>query len=50
MVGGWLAQEGGPIDAVFGSFEKTALWVIFAISLAALAFAWYLVKEVLSAP
>ena len=47
---GWLAQEGGPIHAVFGSFEDTALWVIFGISLVALLFAWYLVREVLSAP
>jgi K(+)-stimulated pyrophosphate-energized sodium pump len=47
---GWLAQEGGPINAVFGSFEDKALWVILAISLAALVFAWYLVREVLSAP
>ena len=47
---GWLAQEGGPIDAVFGSFENTALWVIFGISLVALLFAWYLVREVLRAP
>jgi K(+)-stimulated pyrophosphate-energized sodium pump len=46
---GWLAQEGGPIDAVFGDFENTALWVIFGISLVALVFAWYLVREVLSA-
>ena len=47
---GWLAQEGGPIQAVFGSFEDTALWVIFGISLVALLFAWYLVREVLRAP
>jgi K(+)-stimulated pyrophosphate-energized sodium pump len=47
---GWLAQEGAPIDAVFGSFEITALWVIFGISLVALLFAWYLVREVLKAP
>ena len=47
---GWLAQEGGPINAVFGSFEDTALWVIFGISLVALLFAWYLVREVLRAP
>ena len=45
---GWLAQEGGPIEAVFGSFEDTALWVIFGISLVALLFAWYLVREVLA--
>ena len=47
---GWLAQEGGPIKAVFGSFEDTALWVIFGISLVALLFAWYLAREVLRAP
>ncbi len=47
---GWLAQEGGPINAVFGSFEDRALWVILGISLVALVFAWYLVREVLSAP
>ena len=46
---GWLAQEGS-IDAVFGSFENTALWVIFAVSIVALLFAWYLVREVLKAP
>lgn len=47
---GVLAQEGGPIEAVFGSFENNALWVILVISLAALVFAYYLVREVLSAP
>src|SRR3954469_2290047 len=47
---GWLAQEGGAIEAVFGSSEKAALWVIFGISIVALLFAWYLVREVLSAP
>ncbi len=47
---GWIAQEGGPIKAVFGSFEDTALWVIFGISLVALLFAWYLAREVLRAP
>jgi K(+)-stimulated pyrophosphate-energized sodium pump len=46
---GVLAQEGGPIDAVFGSFETKALWVILLISLVALAFAYYLVREVLAA-
>ena len=44
-----LAQEGG-IKAVFHSFENNALWVIFVISLLALAFAYYLVREVLAAP
>jgi K(+)-stimulated pyrophosphate-energized sodium pump len=47
---GVLAQEGGPIRAVFGSFENNALWVILVISLIALAFAYYLVREVLAAP
>src|SRR5919205_4472936 len=47
---GVLAAEGGPIDAVFGAFENKALWVVFAISLVALAFAYYLVREVLGAP
>jgi len=47
---GVLAQEGGPIQAVFGPFENNALWVIFAVSLVALVFAYYLVREVLSAP
>ena len=50
MLHGVLAQEGGPIDAVFGSFETRALWVILLISLVALAFAYYLVREVLAAP
>jgi K(+)-stimulated pyrophosphate-energized sodium pump len=47
---GVLAQEGGPINAVFGSFETNALWVILLVSLVALAFAYYLVREVLAAP
>src|SRR3954465_15423407 len=46
---GWLAQEGGTIEAVFGSSEKAALWVILGISIVALVFAWYLVREGLSA-
>ena len=45
-----LAQEGGAIDAVFGSFESTMLWLILGVSFVALAFAYYLVREVLSAP
>jgi K(+)-stimulated pyrophosphate-energized sodium pump len=47
---GILAQEGGPLEVVFGSTEVTYLWVILAISLLALAFAYYLVREVLAAP
>jgi K(+)-stimulated pyrophosphate-energized sodium pump len=50
LLHGVLAQEGGPIDAVFGSFETNALWVILVISLVALVFAYYLVREVLAAP
>jgi K(+)-stimulated pyrophosphate-energized sodium pump len=49
-VSGVLAQEGGAIKAVFGSFENNALWVILVISLIALVFAYYLVREVLGAP
>ena len=45
-----LAQESGPINAVFGSFEDRALWLVLGISLVALAFAYYLVREVLAAP
>ncbi|HWO70781.1 MAG TPA: sodium-translocating pyrophosphatase [Actinomycetota bacterium] len=45
-----LAQEGGAIEAVFGAFERNALWVVLAISLVALLFAYYLVREVLAAP
>ncbi|MBI2238107.1 MAG: sodium/proton-translocating pyrophosphatase, partial [Actinobacteria bacterium] len=45
-----LAQEGGAIDAVFRSFETNALWVILGVSLLALVFAYYLVREVLAAP
>ncbi|WP_454777803.1 sodium-translocating pyrophosphatase [Georgenia muralis] len=44
------AAEGAPLQAVFGPFEMTALWVILAISLLALAFAYKLVREVLGAP
>ncbi|HUL86487.1 MAG TPA: sodium-translocating pyrophosphatase [Actinomycetota bacterium] len=47
---GWLAQESGPIEAHFGSAEARALWLIFGVSLVALLFAWYLVREVLAAP
>jgi K(+)-stimulated pyrophosphate-energized sodium pump len=46
---GVLAAEGGPIDAVFGAFEIRALWVVLGISLVALVFAFYLVREVLAA-
>ncbi|HEX9124460.1 MAG TPA: sodium-translocating pyrophosphatase [Actinomycetota bacterium] len=45
-----LAAEGEAIKAVFGSFEDRALWVVLVISLIALVFAYYLVREVLAAP
>ncbi|HEV8564741.1 MAG TPA: sodium-translocating pyrophosphatase [Actinomycetota bacterium] len=45
-----MAQESGPIDVVFRSFEDRALWVILFVSLIALAFAYYLVREVLASP
>jgi K(+)-stimulated pyrophosphate-energized sodium pump len=48
-VHGVLAQEGGPIQADFGSFETNSLWIILLISLSALVFAYYLVREVLGA-
>jgi K(+)-stimulated pyrophosphate-energized sodium pump len=44
-----LAQEAGSIKASFGSFEDRALWVILGISILALLFAYYLVREVLAA-
>jgi K(+)-stimulated pyrophosphate-energized sodium pump len=47
---GLLAQEGGPIDVVFGSYEDNALLVILVISLLALAVAYYFSREVLAAP
>jgi K(+)-stimulated pyrophosphate-energized sodium pump len=49
-VHGILAQEGGPLEVVFGAEEVSYLWVIGVISLLALAFAYYLVREVLAAP
>jgi K(+)-stimulated pyrophosphate-energized sodium pump len=48
-VHGILAQESGPLQVIFTSKETTYLWVIFVISLVALAFAYYLVREVLAA-
>jgi K(+)-stimulated pyrophosphate-energized sodium pump len=45
-----LAQEGGRITAIFGSFEDAALWVILGISVLALVVAWVLRKGVLAAP
>jgi K(+)-stimulated pyrophosphate-energized sodium pump len=45
-----LAQEGGRINATFGTLENNALWVILCVSFVALATAWVLVKGVLAAP
>ena len=45
-----LAQEGGSIDAVFGSFESNSLLVILAISVLALFVAYLLMRQVLAAP
>jgi K(+)-stimulated pyrophosphate-energized sodium pump len=47
---GVLAQEGGPLEVVFTSVETAYLWLILAISLLALLFAYYLVRDVLAAP
>ncbi|MFM8944271.1 MAG: sodium-translocating pyrophosphatase [Actinomycetota bacterium] len=44
-----LAAAEGTINVVFGPFEKTSLWVILGISLLAIVFAYYLVREVLGA-
>jgi K(+)-stimulated pyrophosphate-energized sodium pump len=49
-MGSILAQEGGRIDAVFGTFENNALWVILGVSLLALVVAWFFSREVLAAP
>ncbi|HEX9824280.1 MAG TPA: sodium-translocating pyrophosphatase [Actinomycetota bacterium] len=45
-----LAQEGGPIEAVFGSFEITMLQLILGISVLALVVAYFLRRGVLAAP
>ncbi|MGH2739225.1 MAG: sodium-translocating pyrophosphatase [Actinomycetota bacterium] len=45
-----MAQEGGPITAVFRAFEDTALLAILAISLLALVVAYALGRQVLAAP
>ena len=37
-----LAQEGGPLEVIFGSFENTVALGVLGISLVALVFAWYL--------
>ena len=45
-----LAAESGAIRAVFGTFDYTTLWIIVVLSLAALAFAAVLRRQVLAAP
>jgi K(+)-stimulated pyrophosphate-energized sodium pump len=45
-----LAQESGSLRVIFSSSDSTALWIILGISLAALVFAYYLVRAVLAAP
>ena len=47
---GVLAQEGVSLKVFFTDGDKSALWVILGISLVALVFAYYLVREVLRAP
>src|SRR5437667_4410164 len=44
-----LAVAEGQITAKFVSFESRMLWLILVVSLAALAYAYYLVREVLAA-
>ena len=46
---GFIAAEGGRIDAVFRPLENNALWVIFVIAAFALVVAYMLVKQVLAA-
>ncbi|MFM8999854.1 MAG: sodium/proton-translocating pyrophosphatase, partial [Actinomycetota bacterium] len=46
---GLLAAAEGTIDVIFSGGDVTALWVILGISLLALVFAYYLVREVLGA-
>src|SRR5918999_2037074 len=45
-----LAQEGKSIDVQLNSLEQTSLYVIIGISLVALVFAYYLVRQVLAQP
>jgi len=45
-----LAAESGAIRAEFGAFDYTTLWIIVVLSLAALAFAAVLRRQVLAAP
>ena len=45
-----LAAEGGKIPVPFRALETNALWIILGISLVALVVAYFLVKQVMSAP
>ena len=47
---GILAAEGGKIPVPFRTLETNALWIILAISVLALVVAYFLVKQVMSAP
>src|SRR5690348_2223172 len=47
---GILAAEGGKIPVAFRTLETNALWIILGISLVALIVAYFLVKQVMSAP
>ena len=47
---GWVAQEGGRSRRCSARSRTRALWVILGVSLVALLFAWYLVREVFAAP
>ncbi|TML81619.1 MAG: sodium-translocating pyrophosphatase [Actinobacteria bacterium] len=47
---GILAAEGGKIPVPFRTLETNALWIILGISLVALVVAYFLVKQVMSAP
>src|SRR5947208_5002794 len=47
---GILAAEGGKIPVPFRSLETNALWIILGICLLALVVAYFLVKQVMSAP
>ncbi|MGH2811892.1 MAG: sodium-translocating pyrophosphatase [Actinomycetota bacterium] len=45
-----LASEGESIDVRLSSFEETSLYLILGISVLALVFAYYLVRQVLAQP
>src|SRR6266566_2027413 len=47
---GIFATEGGKIPVPFRALETNALWIILGISLVALVVAYFLVKQVMSAP